>query len=231
VRQILLIALVAIGGMMALTEVGFAIGPIMTGAGILGLAVGFGAQSLVKDIITGFFLLLENQLRVGDVVEIGGKTGTVEAINLRTTVLRDVEGSVHVIPNGSVNAVTNKTRGWARMVLDVGVAYREDVDEVIATLQEVGQSLWDDPDWRPKLLEPAEVPGIQALADSSVNVRIMIKTRPQMQWPVAREMRKRIKHTFDERGIEIPFPHTTFYIGEGSQGVLRQTSETSTNAT
>lgn len=212
VRQVTLVVLLLVIGMMILREVGFDIAPILAGAGIAGLAVGFGAQNLVRDVITGFFLLLENQIRVGDVVEIAGKTGRVEQVNLRTTVLRDLKGTVHIVPNGEVTTVSNLTVGWSRTVIDFGVAYREDVDRVIEVLRKVGEGLCEDPAWKGKILEPMEVFGLEALADSSVNIRIGIKTRPLEQWGVGREMRRRVKRAFDEQGIEIPFPHRTVYL-------------------
>jgi len=221
VRQVSLVVILLVSGMLIMREFGFEIGPLLAGAGIAGVAVGFGAQNLVRDLITGFFLLFENQVRVGDVVEVAGKSGLVEALNLRTTVLRDLGGNVHVIPNGSIDTVTNMTREWARALLDVGVAYKENVDHVMDTLREVGKTMEEDPEWQNKILEPLEILGVDAFADSSVNIRIMMKTRPLMQWSVGREMRRRIKNRFDELGIEIPFPHVTLYAGEGAQGILR----------
>ena len=202
---------------MALSALGVNLGPLLAGAGVVGLAVSFGAQSLVKDVISGLFILIENQFGVGDVIRIEGVSGAVERMTLRVVVLRDVHGVVHIVPNGQITKVSNLTRTWSRVVLDVGVAYKEDPDRVMAVLRQVGQELWDDPLWRPLLVEPVEVPGIEAFGDSSVNVRIMAKTLPLKQWDVARELRRRIKHRFDREGIEIPFPHQTFYWGEGQQ--------------
>jgi small conductance mechanosensitive channel len=145
----------------------------------------------------------------------------VEALNLRTTVLRDLEGNVHVIPNGSIDTVTNMTLEWSRALMDVGVAYKENVDHVMDTLREIGETMEKDPEWQHRILEPMEILGVNEFADSSVNIRIMIKTKPLMQWAVGRELRRRIKNRFDELGIEIPFPHVTLYAGEGAQGVLR----------
>jgi len=221
VRQAALVALVLVAGMMIFRELGYSIGPIVAGAGFAGLALGFGAQELVEDVISGFFLLLENQIRVGDVVEVAGDSGVVESVNLRTTVLRDGEGAVHTIPNGSITKVTNRTRDWSRMILDVGVGYGEDIDRVIDVLTTVGRELYEEEAWRSSLLAPLEVAGVQELADSAVILRILFKTRPKSQWGVAREMRKRIKKAFDKQGIEIPFPHTTLCLDPGDQGVLR----------
>ncbi len=219
-RQVSVVLISLVAGMLIMKEMGFEIGPIIAGAGIAGIAVGFGAQNLVRDIITGFFLLLENQIRVGDVVEIAGKSGLVEGVNLRTTVLRDLEGNVHIIPNGAVEAVTNRTREWSRMVLDVGVAYKENVDRVMDVLTALGREMEEDPAWRQKITEPLNILGVDSFGDSAVNIRVTFKVIPQQQWAVGREFRRRIKNRFDELGIEIPFPHVTLYVGEGKQGVL-----------
>ncbi|HEX2204746.1 MAG TPA: mechanosensitive ion channel family protein [Longimicrobium sp.] len=200
---------------MALGALGVELGPLLAGAGVVGLAISFGAQSLVKDVISGLFILIENQFGVGDVVRIEGVSGAVERMTLRVVVLRDVHGVVHIVPNGEIKKVSNLTRTWSRVVLDVGVAYKEDPDRVMRVLREVGGELWDDPEWRPLLVDPVEVPGIEAFGDSAVNVRVMAKTLPLKQWDVARELRRRIKHRFDREGIEIPYPHQTVYWGEG----------------
>ena len=208
--------------LMVLKEVGIDIGPLLAGAGIIGLAVGFGAQSLVKDVISGFFILLENQMNVGDVVAISGKAGLVESVNLRITVLRDLEGKVHIVPNGEIAVITNMTKEWSRALLDFGVAYKEDVDHVIEVLKEVGDGLVKDDAFSPLILKPLNILGLESFGDSSVNIRVMFKTQPREQWTVAREFRRRVKKAFDERGIEIPFPHVTLYMGEGeSTGTLR----------
>ena len=208
--------------LMCLKEFGIDIAPLLAGVGIVGLAVGFGAQSLVKDVINGFFILLENRMNVGDVVEIAGKSGLVESVGLRVTVLRDLEGKVHVIPNGEISTLTNMTKEWSRAVLDVGVAYKEDVDNVIEVLKEVGEGLENDETFGSLLLEPMEVLGLDSFGDSSVNIKVMFKTKPIMQWKVAREFRLRVKRLFDEKKIEIPFPHRTIYIGEAdSTGRLK----------
>lgn len=202
---------------MVLNALGVQLAPLLAGAGVLGLAVSFGAQSLVKDVISGLFMLFENQFGVGDVIRIEGVSGAVEKMTLRVVVLRDVHGVVHIVPNGEIKKVSNLTRSWSRAVLDVGVAYKEDPDRVMAVLQEVGDELYADPAWKPLLVEPVEVPGIENLADSSVTIRVMAKTLPLKQWDVARELRKRIKLRFDQEGIEIPYPHQTVYWGQGQQ--------------
>ncbi len=203
--------------LMMLRQVGVDITPILTGAGILGLAVGFGAQNLVRDVISGFFLILENQVRVGDVASINGKTGLVEAIRLRTIVLRSLDGTVHVIPNGAITELSNMTKDFSFAVVDVGVAYKEDVDHVIAVLRQVGESLRQDPAWAPMIMDNLEVLGLDRFGDSAVMIKIRLKTMPSQQWAIGREMRRRIKRTFDEQGIEIPFPHLSLYVGEGSK--------------
>jgi small conductance mechanosensitive channel len=208
--------------LMVLKEVGIDIGPLLAGAGIVGLAVGFGAQTLVKDVISGFFILLENNMNVGDVVSIGGVSGLVESIKLRVTVLRDLEGNFHVVPNGQIAVLTNMTKEWSRAVLDIGVAYKEDIDAVIEVLKEIGEGMRADAAFGPMILGPFEVLGLDSFGDSSVNIKVMLKTVPIQQWAVAREFRRRVKKVFDERGIEIPFPHRTIYIGEAeSAGRLK----------
>lgn len=203
--------------MMALREIGMDITPLITGAGIIGLAIGFGAQNLVKDVISGFFIIMENQIRVGDVAVVNGTGGLVEEINLRTIVLRDLEGTVHIFPNGTINTLSNKTRGWSQYVIDVGVAYKENVDEVMRVLKEIGDELFKDEKFRPMILEPLEVLGVDNFGESSVTIKCIIKTQPLKQWDVGRELRRRIKNTFDQKGIEIPFPHVSVYFGEQSK--------------
>jgi small conductance mechanosensitive channel len=218
VRNIVVVAACTVAGMLVLAELGIDLKPILAAAGIGGLAIGFGAQSVVKDVISGFFLLLENQVRVGDVVVIAGTGGLVEAITLRTLVLRDLAGNVHIIPHGGVDRVTNMTKDYSRYVFDVGVAYREDPDEVMRVLQEIGDELQRDPSFGPDILEPLDMLGVDKLDDSAVIIKCRIMTKPIQQWRIAREMNRRIKKTFDARGIEIPFPHRTLYWGAGKDG-------------
>jgi small conductance mechanosensitive channel len=190
------------------------IGPLLAGVGVAGLAISFGAQSLVKDVISGFFILLENQLSVGDVVEINGVGGVVERLTIRVVMLRDLHGTLHVIPNGSIGMVSNKTRGWSRAVLDIGVAYKEDVDAVIRVMREVAAEFWRDQAWRQSLAEEPAVWGVEALADSSVSIRLVAATKAGRQWDVSRELRRRIKNRFDQERIEIPFPQRTLHLGD-----------------
>jgi moderate conductance mechanosensitive channel len=206
-RQASAVLLWSVTLMLVLGEIGVDLKPILAGAGILGLAVGFGAQALVKDVITGFFILLENQIRVGDTVTAAGCTGAVEAVNLRTTVLRDADGKTHIIPNSAITVVTNSTRDWSRALLDVGVAYKEDTDRCLTVLRQVGTSMENDPAFSRMLLGAFEYPGVQDLGSSAVVLRMVVKTRSQDGAVVLRELRRRVKKTFDQAGIEIPFPH------------------------
>lgn len=223
-RLLASVLIVGIALLMSLSLFGVDIRPILTGAGIAGLAVGFGAQNLVRDVISGFFLILENQVRIGDVVSINGKGGLVEAIRLRTIVLRSLDGTVHVIPNGVITDLSNMTKDFSYAVLDIGVAYKEDVDRVTAVLRDVARELRADPAHGPSILEPLEVLGVDAFADSAVVIKIRLKTVPIQQWATAREFRRRIKMAFDAHGIEIPFPHVSVYAGEASKPILVQVS-------
>lgn len=200
--------------MILLKEFGLDIGPLIASAGVIGLAIGFGAQELVRDIITGFFILLENQVRSGDVAIINGTGGSVEKIELRTITLRDFSGVVHIFQNGKINTLSNMTKEWSAMVFDIGVAYKEDVNQVIEVIKKVGDEMKQDEEFGPKFIEDIEIFGVDAFADSSVVIKARIKTKPIEQWNVGREYRKRLKYAFDEANIEIPFPHTTVYWGE-----------------
>jgi small conductance mechanosensitive channel len=204
---------------MSLKEVGFDVGPLLAGAGVAGLAIGFGAQNLVRDVITGLFILLENQIRVNDVAIINGTGGLVEEINLRTTVLRGLDGVVHIFPNGTIDELANMTRKFSYYVFDMGVAYKEDTDQVAEIMREIAEEMRQDPEYAPMILEPLEVLGVDQFADSAVVLKARIKTRPIKQWAVGREMNRRIKKKFDEVGIEIPFPHRSIYFGEASQPI------------
>ncbi|HWQ69182.1 MAG TPA: mechanosensitive ion channel family protein [Patescibacteria group bacterium] len=199
--------IVIIATMMGLGEIGLDITPIIAGAGVVGLAVGFGAQSLIKDVIAGFFIILEGQFAVGDVIKTGEIGGRVEQLNLRVTILRDFSsGAVHFIPNSELKVVSNLTKEWSRVALDIGVAYHEDIDRVVGVLQRIGQDLARDEQMGPLILEPPEVLGIESFGESRVTIKVLVKTLPQRQWEVARELRRRIKATFEKEGIEIPFP-------------------------
>jgi len=217
IRSVGIVIISVITVFMVLGAFGVNLGPLLAGAGVVGLAISFGAQSLVKDVISGLFMLFENQFGVGDVIRIEGVSGAVEQMTLRVVVLRDVHGVVHIVPNGQITKVSNLTRSWARVVLDVGVAYKEDPDRVMQVMREVGAEIQADPEWGPLLLEPVEVPGIQGFAESAVNIRIQAKTLPLKQWDLARELRRRLKLAFDREDIEIPFPHQKMVWGEGQE--------------
>ncbi len=204
---------VVIGGtLMLLDEMGIPIVPLMGGAAVLGLAVAFGAQNLVKDYFSGFMLLLEDQYGINDVVKIGDIAGAVEGITLRVTTLRDLEGVVHFIPHGTITVVSNLTHGWSRALLDIGVAYKEDTDRVMAVMLEVARGMRQDKAFAPFILDNPEMLGVDVLGDSAVSIKMVIKTAPTKQWAVRREYLRRIKHRFDELGIEIPFPQRTIYV-------------------
>lgn len=205
-----------IAGLMVLDELGFDPKPFLAGAGIVGLAVGFGAQNLVRDVISGFFIILENQIRVGDVAILNGTGGLVEAVNLRTTVLRGLDGTVHVFPNGTINSLSNMTREYSYYVFDIGVAYKEDVDRVMFIVKEIGDEMLKDENFKDAIVDPLEILGVDQFADSAIIIKARIKTLPIKQWAVGREMNRRIKIRFDAENIEIPFPHRTFYFGEAS---------------
>ncbi|KPJ95747.1 MAG: hypothetical protein AMS18_02315 [Gemmatimonas sp. SG8_17] len=205
-------AAIGIAAALTILNLFMPIGPLLAGVGMVGLAISFGAQTLVKDFIAGFFILLENQFAVGDIVEVNGKSGVVERVSLRVVSLRDVEGVLHTIPNGAIDMVSNKTRTWARAVLDIGVAYKERVDEVMRVVTDIAAGIWEDHEWRPKLIKEPMVWGVQDLGDSSVNIRLVAETRPARQWEVRRELLRRIKNRFDQEGIEIPFPQRTVHL-------------------
>lgn len=205
-------------GVIATLNLFIDIRPILAGAGILGLAISFGAQSLVRDIITGFFILVEDQFVVGDVIEAAGRTGTVERMTLRVVTLRDLRGVVHMIPNGQLTTVSNLTRSWSRAVVDIGVAYEASVDRALEVFREEAEALWRDPAWKPKLLGAPEVAGVDELGDSGVILRTLVRTQPGMQWECAREFRRRIKNRLDREGIEIPYPQRTVHIRRDAAG-------------
>lgn len=223
-HAVLKVAIIFVAVLIVLEQLNINTGPILAGVGILGLAIGFGAQSLVKDVINGLFILFEDSISVGDVAMLRGTGGLVEKVTLRAVTLRDLAGNVHVIPNSSIDMVTNMTKEFSRYVLDVGVAYRENVDEVINILKEIGEEMRADPEFGKDMLEPVEILGLDRFADSAIIIRARLITKPIQQWRIGREFNRRMKKVFDERGIEIPFPHRTLYWGmpkEGSQAPLQ----------
>jgi small conductance mechanosensitive channel len=204
------VLILLVAGMLVLGELGISVAPILATAGVAGIAIGFGAQSLIKDYFNGFFLLLEDQLRQGDVVEIAGLSGQVEEVTLRHVRLRNFDGHVHFVPNGEIKVVTNLTRGYAQAVIEVGVAYGADPDSAFEAMREVARAMRADPAWQPRIADDLEVIGVEKLADSAVILRARLKVAPAIeQWNVRREFLKRLKKAYEARGIEIPFPQLT----------------------
>jgi small conductance mechanosensitive channel len=206
-HYILSASTVAVTALLVLGELGISLAPILGAAGVVGIAVGFGAQTLVKDYVSGFLLLLENQIRVGDMVEISGKGGVVEEVTLRFIRLRDFGGKVHFIPNNTIGVITNSSLGFAYAVLDVGIAYGSDIEASMQVMREVDETMRDDPNFSSKILKPLEIAGVDQWADSSIMIKARIQVKPLEQWHVRREFLKRLKLAFDARGLEIPFPH------------------------
>ena len=206
IRSTALVTVVIIAGLMILLELGLDITPLIAGAGVVGVALGLGAQSLISDVIGGFFILLEDQFAVGDAIQVGSIGGSVEKMTLRATFLRDLEGTLHVIPNGEIRIVSNRTKDWSRAVLNLGVAYEEDIGRAMAALGEIGRDFYQDEEFAPLLLGEPTVTGIEALGDWTMTIRIMVKTEPGKQWEVARELRRRVKESFEREGIEMPYP-------------------------
>lgn len=217
-RYLVSVVVWVVAGMLILSALGISIAPILATAGVAGIAIGFAAQSLVKDYFTGFIMLTENQVRVGDVVNVAGIGGLVEEVTLRYVRLRDYNGNVHFVPNGAISTVTNMSREFAQAVIDIRVAYRENVDEVFDVMRDVAKAMREDPTFGPKILEDLEIAGVENWADSAVVIRCRFKVAPLEQWAVRREYLRRLKRAFDERGIEIPYPHLTVYAGRDKQG-------------
>lgn len=213
-----IIAIVA--AFMILSEIGINITPLLAGAGIAGIAIGFGAQSMVRDLISGFFIIIENQYDVGDVVKVNNQiAGGVEGLNLRRTLLRDLDGILHVIPNGEIRTASNLTKMWSRVNLDIGVAYKEDLDRVMAVIKRTWEEVAEDPNWGPFLI--SKTPGllrVNEFGDSGIIIKVVGETEPGQHWNLMGELRRRIKRVFDEEGIEIPWPHVKLYMGESKAG-------------
>lgn len=203
--------LIVLAILMILQEFGLKIGPILAGAGIVGVAVGFGGQYLIKDVITGLFMILENQYRIGDVVKIDGTGGVVQDITLRKTTLRDMDGTVHHINHGSIVLVSNQSKDFARVNIEIGVAYDTDLEHLIKVIDSTGMELAEDPFFKQSIISPPKFLRVQEFADSAIIVKILGDTRPLKQWEVAGELRKRLKIAFDREGIEIPFPQTVIH--------------------
>lgn len=218
IRYALTVAVTVVAGLLILGEFGISVAPILGAAGVVGIAVGFGAQTLVKDYFTGFFLLLENQIRIGDVVEAGGKAGLVEELTLRYLRLRDYSGNVHYIPNSNISVVTNMSLGFAYAVVDVGVAYGEDVDRVTGIMREVGRGMREDQALAGRILDELEIAGVENWADSAIVIRCRFRVTPLEQWNIRREYLRRLKAAFDDSNVEIPYPHVKIVYGDPSTG-------------
>lgn len=214
-RYLVAVVMSLVAGVLVLSEIGISVAPILGAAGVVGLAVGFGAQSLVKDYFTGFFLLLENQIRQGDVIKLGEHSGLVEEVTLRYVRLRDYDGHVHFVPNGQIGAVVNLSRGHAQAVVDVGVAYREDLDRVMAVMRQVAQLLREDAAYRERILDKFELAGVERWDESAIVLRGRFRVAPLAQWDVRREYLRRLKAAFDHHGIEIPFPQLALHAPPG----------------
>ena len=200
--------------MIVLQKISINIAPILAGAGIVGVAVGFGAQEMVRDYISGFFIILDNQIRTGDAAIINGIWGLVEKVEFRTITLRDLAGVVHIIQNGKINVMSNMTKDWSAMVFDIGVAYKEDPQVVMDLMKKVSDEIQNDSKFKDKILEPIEIFGLDEFADSAIVIKARLKTKPSEQWAVGREYRERLKYAFDQNNIEIPFPHMSVYWGQ-----------------
>jgi small conductance mechanosensitive channel len=207
--------LMAIIGTMMLSELGVNIAPIIASAGIIGLAIGFGAQSLVKDFLSGIFMIFEDQYGVGDVVDVGEASGVIEAVSLRVTRLRDLNGTVWYVPNGEIMRVGNMSQNWSRAVVDIAVGFGEDLARVTRILTDVAHDLWHDDDFKGLIIEEPEVTGVELFGPESVTLRVLVKTAPMEQWGVARELRQRVKARFDHEGIELPLPQRVVWTREG----------------
>jgi small conductance mechanosensitive channel len=217
-RKVVFTVLAVMVSFIVLSELGINIGPLLAGAGVIGLAVGFGAQTLVKDIITGLFILVEDTIAVGDYVEVGGHEGDVESLSIRTISLRDPAGSVHTVPFSDVGTVLNYTRDFSNVVLNIGIAYRENVDEVMNVIEDLGREMAADQTLAAEIITPLITQGVQSLDDSAVVIRAKMKVRAGTQWGMKREFNRRLKNRFDELGIEIPFPQTSITFGEDKEG-------------
>jgi len=214
----IIIAMVA--AFMILSNVGINITPLLAGAGVAGVAVGFGAQTMIRDLIAGFFIIIEDQYDVGDVIKVNNQlAGGVEELNIRRTVLRDLDGVLHIVPNGQINIASNLTRMWSRANLDISVAYKEDLDRVMAVIRRVWEDLAEDPDWGPFLIEKTPwLLRVNEFGDSGIVIKVVGQTEPGQHWNVMGELRRRIKRVFDEEGIEIPWPHVKLYMGDKPAG-------------
>lgn len=215
VSNLIIIISVVAALLIIADQVGISVTPLLAGAGVASIVIGFGAQSLIKDLINGIFILLEQWYQINDIITIGDTTGTVERFNLRTTVIRDLEGTLHFVPNGEISKLSNRTHTWSRALIQIGVHYKENIDKVIKVLEEVFDGLISDKKYKKSILERPEIlgeGGVSELSDSAVVFTIICKVKPGQQWTIARQLRKRIKERFDMEGIEIPYPCTNVYM-------------------
>ncbi|MBI2852792.1 MAG: mechanosensitive ion channel family protein [Chloroflexi bacterium] len=225
------VAIIVSAFFMVLSELNINIAPVLAGVGVAGIAIGFGAQSLVKDLVAGLFIIMESQYRVGDVVRIADIAGLVEDINLRRTVLRDLDGIVHIVPNGEIRVASNFTKEWSRVNMNVSVAYGEDLDRVMAVINRVGKELAEDPTWAPLIMTPPRALRVDKLGDSGIEIKILGETKPIRQWDVMGELRLRLKKAFDKEGIEIPWPHTKVYFGNSPSETSQEPGEKASGQT
>jgi len=223
-RSVASLSVYGMAGIVALAEFGVSLGPLIAGAGIAGVAIGFGAQSLVRDFLSGIFMLIEDQYGVGDIIDVGEANGVVEEVNLRTTRLRDVNGTVWWVPNGEIRRVGNKSQQWARTVLDIDVAYDTDLSKAAEIIKTVADSVWHDQLENATVLEEPEIWGIEAFRESAISIRVVLKVEPGEQWAAAREVRKRLKRAFDDQGIEIPFPQRSLWMHNAPRQASHQES-------
>jgi len=212
------VVVIVLAALLVLGEAGFSVAPLLAGAGVAGIALGFGAQSLVGDFLSGFFIVLENQYGQGDVVNVAGIAGVVEEMNLRRTVLRDLSGTLHSVPNGEIRVASNLTRGWSRVNLDVSVAYESDLAHARSVIDRVGRELVEDPEWAPLIIEPPKMLRVEDLGDSGIALKVLATTQPMKQWDVTGELRERLKRAFEAEGIEIPYPHQVVVVRTESAG-------------
>jgi small-conductance mechanosensitive channel len=214
IKSLIEFIIIALGVVLILQEIGIQVGPILATAGVLGIAVGFGSQRLVEDIISGFIILINDQIRVGDVVQIGDKSGYVEKIDLKMVVLRDLSGNVHFIRNGKIDVVTNMTKDFSYALFEIGVAYKENIEQVIKVIKGIGEDLCQNSSFSEDILEPIEILGLDKFDDSAIIIKARIKTLPIKQWAVSREFNLRLKSKFDKLNIEIPFPQMTLHMAK-----------------
>lgn len=214
----LVLTVFSVSLMLVLDLFGVKLGPLLAAAGVVGVAIGFGTQHLVQDLLNGFFIMLDDEIREGDVVEVAGISGMVERVTFRQTVLRSLNGNVHFVPNSKIDIVTNMTKSFSYCVLDIGVAYKEDMEEVFSLMEEVSSDMQKVEPFSEYILEPLEILGLDQFADSALMIKARIKVKPIKQWKVKREFHLRLKRLFDEKKIEIPFPHLTLFMGQEKDG-------------